>query len=363
MVIKTDNFDETSRKLLFQVADFYFFVFHLKRPLVYVLFIMPFIVIPSAALILVPTDTLEVNRQSLIDAISKSSKLILEYLKDIKVNCVGIMRYILEKVNKRNVFSNHPTCGKLKPVVMPLYSVIYNLIVVPSSIVSAIVMFLVTSILCLAIFSPYFIFLAKLIRSNTFSIHHRIFFIYSTVSATIFVTFSCQFAVRMLGFVIMGTILNLDFVSAYVTFVFVLVKNIYDCYCNTQNKYKEVKDIIAEKWPVEENKIPEELFYSVTDKVLPIFKEILVLLCKILAIAVFLTIALTAILLFNVTYASPAIVQIISVFVSGKLSEVVFSGIAKGSKFVGQEKIRLEKEITLAVEEYLIENGIATTEM
>ena len=46
-IIKSSSFDDASRKLIFQVADFYFFVFNLNKPLVYVLFIVPFFVIPG----------------------------------------------------------------------------------------------------------------------------------------------------------------------------------------------------------------------------------------------------------------------------------------------------------------------------
>ena len=46
-IIKSSSFDDASRKLLFQVAEFYLFVFSLNKPLVYVLFIVPFFVIPG----------------------------------------------------------------------------------------------------------------------------------------------------------------------------------------------------------------------------------------------------------------------------------------------------------------------------
>ena len=46
-IIKVNYFDDASKKLLFQVADFYLNVFSIDRPLVYVLFILPYVVIPG----------------------------------------------------------------------------------------------------------------------------------------------------------------------------------------------------------------------------------------------------------------------------------------------------------------------------
>ena len=46
-IIKSSYFDEASKKLLFQVADFYLNVFSIDRHLVYVLFILPYVVIPG----------------------------------------------------------------------------------------------------------------------------------------------------------------------------------------------------------------------------------------------------------------------------------------------------------------------------
>ncbi|PFX18743.1 hypothetical protein AWC38_SpisGene16888 [Stylophora pistillata] len=42
-----DNFDEASKKLLFQVADAYLYIFSMDKPAVYVLFIVPLFVIPT----------------------------------------------------------------------------------------------------------------------------------------------------------------------------------------------------------------------------------------------------------------------------------------------------------------------------
>jgi hypothetical protein len=346
-IIKGIHFNSTSRKLLFQVADFYLFVFNVKRPLVYVFFVIPFLVIPYLAIFLVPN---EIHYRSSIEANDKSSRKIKLNLASIAGVCFRFFNSILGH-SKIAIFSNS-TCGK--KFMASLYSIAYIILVLPICMI-AVLMFLVASVVSLAIFSPYFVFLYRLIRSNEFSILHRMLFIYSTVSATILVTFSCQFVVRMVGFVIMGIILNAEFVVPYITFAFVVSNNIYLCFCNTQIKYKEFKQIVAEESQEQGDTIPRQLFMFVSKNVLPISDEIFLLLFKIVAIVVFLSIALTAILLFEVAYGASAIVSTISVFISGKFSEKFFAGITSESSFVGWERIRLKERIKKAVEEYMKE--------
>jgi sensor histidine kinase YesM len=192
----------------------------------------------------------------------------------------------------------------------------------------------------------------------------------------------------MLGFVIMGIILNAEFVVPYLTFAFVVSNNIYLCFSHTQTKYKEIKDIIATKWQelkpadAEGNTIPEKLFWFVVipnekeddkeddkedeKKVVVLSKfstEIFRLFFKILAIVVFLSVALTAILLFKITYGASAIIPTISVFISGKFSELFFTGITTQSSFLGLEKIYLEEEIKRLVHTYNGTSGTATRKM
>ena len=45
-ILKNNYFDATSRKLIFQVGDFYLFVFSMDKPLVYVIFLLPMVIIP-----------------------------------------------------------------------------------------------------------------------------------------------------------------------------------------------------------------------------------------------------------------------------------------------------------------------------
>lgn len=390
-IIKSDNFDETSQKLLFQVFNHYLFVFKIQRPLVYLLFIIPFFVIPCFVILFASAKRNREYLNSLIQANDKSADYIKEYFHFTK-NLVSKLG-----TNKGFKFID----GKHKCIARP-FSVAYNIFIVPICTVATIVALLITSILCVAICCPYLVFFWKIVTllkttvsEKKFAIHRPILLFYSSLSATILVIFSCQFAVRMVGFVIMGIILNAEFVVPYITFVFVISNNIHLCFRHTQDKYKEVKDIISEEWQelephAEKDRIPEKLFWSIVDpdklfwsdvddenpkknkgnktnkdkeddqitdkdNVNVLFKfstEMFRLFCRILAIVVFLSVALTAILLFKVTYGASAIIPTISVFISGKVSELFFTGVTTGSSFVGLEKIHLEKEIKRLVGSY-----------
>lgn len=77
------------------------------------------------------------------------------------------------------------------------------------------------------------------------------------------------------------------------------------------------------------------------------------MLWKIISISIFLSVALAAILLFKVASNSSAIVSSIAVFLSGKMSEVFFTGVTTGNNFSGWEKIRKNKMIQTAVIDFV----------
>lgn len=178
------------------------------------------------------------------------------------------------------------------------------------------------------------------------------------MSAYILAVFSCQFVVRMFGFIIMGLTLNAEVTVPYVTFVFVVWRNVHLCFNNLQNRYKQIKEMISEQWKEltgQEETIPTDLFWFVcnTSKVLPFANELCRLLWNVIAILVFLVIALSAIFLFNVVlYDSSAIVSTIAVFVTGRLSEVFFSQVTTGYSFSGWERLRKKEMIRSAVVEF-----------
>lgn len=183
--------------------------------------------------------------------------------------------------------------------------------------------------------------------------------VYASLSVCIVAIFSCQFVVRMFGFVVMGITLNAEVTVPYVTFVFVVWNNISLCYSNVQNRYKAIKEMISEQWKelTKDNSdtIPIDLFWFVCNKctVLPVANEVCRMLWNIVAILIFLIIALSAIFLFQVAYTSSAIVSTIAVFVSGKMSEVFFSKVTTGYSFSGWEKLRTKEMIGSAVEKYV----------
>ena len=160
----------------------------------------------------------------------------------------------------------------------------------------------------------------------------------------------------------MGLTLNADSAVPYVTFVFVVWRNIHLCYRNLQNKYKEVKKIISEQWKEvtkeELSTIPIVCFWKICNdfEVLPVVYEIFLMLRNIVFIVVFLIVATTAILLFKVVHNSSVIMSSVAVFVSGKLSETFFIGVTADYYFIGWEKICLEKKIARAIfKEYMKE--------
>lgn len=76
------------------------------------------------------------------------------------------------------------------------------------------------------------------------------------------------------------------------------------------------------------------------------------MLCKMVAILIFLSIALAAIFLFKVEYNSSTIVSSVAVFVSGKISETFFSRVTTGDSITGWERVRKKEIIQRAVREF-----------
>lgn len=229
-------------------------------------------------------------------------------------------------------------------------------------VVLTILIYLLASIACIIIFCPYvcvMMITLRFIRKQVIfkGILLTALFYYSSFSVGIVAIFSCQFAVRLFGFVIMGVTLNTEFTVPYITFVFVVGRNVHLCYSNLQNKYKEVKEMISEQWKEvtnEQGTIPRELFRFVCDEknVLPFANEIFVMLMNIVFIVIFLIVALAAILLFKMTYNSSAVVSSIAVFLSGRISEVFFTGVTAGQRFSGWEKLRKGEMILSAIRDY-----------
>ena len=101
-----------------------------------------------------------------------------------------------------------------------------------------------------------------------------------------------------------------------------------------------------------EGTIRTELFWFVCDRVLPIKSEIWRMFCNMALILLFLFLAVYSIIVFGNEYKTSAVFSTIYVFVGGLIPALVFKGLTKGYKFVDQAKIKIEREIKTAVNEY-----------
>ena len=170
---------------------------------------------------------------------------------------------------------------------------------------------------------------------------------------------STSFVMSMLGFIMIGLYLNADIVTPYVAFFLVVTTNIYLCYANLQNKYREFKELLL-KYSQEnrnisssdQDTISTSLFWSVSDRVLPIATETFRMFFNMALIIIFLCLFLFAVLFFKDTCRISAVVSTVSVFVGGVIPGLFFNGITKGKVFVGWEKIKMKREIKAAVEEF-----------
>lgn len=175
----------------------------------------------------------------------------------------------------------------------------------------------------------------------------------------------CNCIINTLVYLTMGVVLNVGIVTPFVAFFLVVTTNIYLCYGNMQNKYKEVKKMIL-KWRNElqiNNSDPEgtiriELFWFVCDRVLPVKSEICRMFRNMVLTLTFLFVALYSIVVFGNEYNVSVFFSTMYVFFSGAIAALVFKGLTKGYKFIGWEKINIEREVKMAVTNY--KNRIVT---
>ena len=170
---------------------------------------------------------------------------------------------------------------------------------------------------------------------------------------------SITFVRYILRFIIIGLSLNTDIVTPYVAFFLAMTTNVYLCYGHLQKRYKEFKELISKHKQKklnmsngDQDTIPTSLFWFVSDKVLPIATETCGMVCNMGLIMIFSCVFLSAVLFFKDTYSISAYVSTVSVFVSGAIPALFFNRITKGKVFTGWEKIKMEREIEIAVEEF-----------
>ena len=195
--------------------------------------------------------------------------------------------------------------------------------------------------------------------------------------ASFVVSLSCRFVVRMIGFVIMGLVLNAEIASPFVTFFLAVSTNMFLCYYNLQGRYKEVKKMISKHWKQlkrpetsisvvlsnsRQDTIPEGLFWHVcneksksTHNVLPITREICCMLGKMTLILIFLFLSLCSVIFLGNSNNIPSVASTIAVFLSGIIPGLFFKGLINAKKFSGAKKEEMMGEIELAVKEYVRE--------
>ena len=230
---------------------------------------------------------------------------------------------------------------------------------------------LIVVVCLLTVFSPILTLLALLFR-NAVSSRNRnggrvvmaifaIIIIVPLVFCTLLLLLStsASFVIYILGFIMIGLYLNVDIVTPYVAFFIVVTTNIYLCYANLQNKYREFKELLLKYRQKtlnisngDQDTISTSLFWFVSDRVLPIATEIGRTFCHMALITIFLYLFLSWVLFFKDTYSISAAMSAVSVFVSGVIPGLFFRGITKGKVFVGWEKIKMKREIEIAVEEF-----------
>ena len=173
------------------------------------------------------------------------------------------------------------------------------------------------------------------------------------------------FICSVLGFTIMGLVLNVEIVTPYVAFLIVVITNVYFCYANFQRSYMEVKGYILKYWQQEsdttdsgeQNTIPENLFWSVSNQVLPVKNEICRMFGHIAVILIFLFLTISSIIFFGNEYDISTLVSTIAVFISGAIPSLFFKGLTGGKNLVGWRKIKLEREIKKEVKNFRSERG------
>lgn len=209
----------------------------------------------------------------------------------------------------------------------------------------------------------------RLVFKTTIFVIFFVLMLCLTIPFNIILVNSSRFIIYMLGFIMIGLYLNVDIVTPYVAFFLVVTTNIYLCYANLQNRYKEFKGLILKytqkKLNIsngDQDTIPTNLFWFVSDRVLPIATETCRLFCNMALIIIFLSLFLSAVLFFRNTYSISVLMSTISVFVSGMIPGLFFKGITNGKVFIGWEKIKMKREIEIAVEEFYHErNGVNST--
>ena len=175
---------------------------------------------------------------------------------------------------------------------------------------------------------------------------------------------SCRCITRMFGLVTLGLVLNASVVGPFLALSIVALTNIYLCYYNLQMRYRDVKEMISEKWQTLDEKrehgaVPEDLFWRICggtsnskNAVPPVRGEVNRMLSNMAIILIFLFLVFCSVFLVTDASSMSAVPSTIAVFLSGAIPSLFFKGLTDENRFTGETKARMIREIEEAVTEY-----------
>ena len=175
---------------------------------------------------------------------------------------------------------------------------------------------------------------------------------------------SCRCITRMFGLVTLGLVLNASVVGPFLALSIVALTNIYLCYYNLQMYYRDVKEMISEKWQTLDGKrehgaIPEDLFWRICSEasnsknaVPPVRGEVNRMLSNMAIILIFLFLVFCSVFLVTDASSMSAVPSTIAVFLSGAIPSLLFKGLTHGKRFTGETRVRMIREIEEAVIKY-----------
>ena len=183
-------------------------------------------------------------------------------------------------------------------------------------------------------------------------------------------TSSFIFFTNTVAYTTMGIALNADNVTPYAAFVLVIITNIYFCYANFQNRYKEVKGMISTcRWELHKitgsfhsnDTIPTRLYWFVCSRVLPVKSEICRMLRNMALILIFLFLVVYSIAFYGSENNVSATFSVIAVVLTGVLPALLLKLLTEGKPFKGLEKVNLKRKIHFAVEQFYQESSDENT--
>ena len=178
-------------------------------------------------------------------------------------------------------------------------------------------------------------------------------------------TSSCRFFTSTVAYTIVGIALNAGNAIPYAAFVLVVISNIYLCYANFQNRYKEVKGMISTcLWELHKNTgsfhsnvtIPTRLYWFVCSRVLPVKSEICRMLRNMALILIFLFLVVYSIAFYGSKNNVSAIFSVIAVVLTGVVPALLLKLLTESKPFKGLEKVNLKRKIHFAVEQFYQES-------